>query len=1295
MHFKRLDIQGYKSFATRTVFDIDPGITAVVGPNGSGKSNIMDALRWIIGGTTTSQMRAKRLEDVIFAGSETRAPAGLAEVRILLDNSDHWLPLDLAEVEVARRVHRSGESEFRINDNRVRLRDIQELFSQGGLGPSSHALMGQGLVEDVLRLKPEERRGMIEEVADVRRHRLRMIDGRRKRLQAQENLARARLLVEEIAPRMRTVERQAKRAIQHAELSAELHTALRDFYGREWRRLKTSTAARHGDARQRAAARERAEAASTQAEAGMQSWRAEVDSARERLEAASAERRRLAGAVRDLESRRALAGERHALMEQRNGELESDVAALRARSDELDKDARGGPSLAQRQSIETAAAAATAELASAEQALAAAEADLAALRRRRDEAAATLGRLDREDAEDERRIQEARDRVAQLSAEAPQREQEAATLRQRLAGAQAAAQEAGRLQAEAGVAASAAHDRRAELSRDYNLGAARLRDIESARSQRERNLTRDRDRLQMLRELQAESEGMHQGLRALFGARGVPREGESTGIPGVVGVVRHLVRAPRGLEQAIEAALGDYLDAVIFESADEALSTMRLLVQERAGRIVALPLDTARKRPPLALPGERGVIGVASELVRCDHAFRDLVDTLLGRIVIVEDVETGREIVKRGLGQAVTRDGYRLRPNGSIAGGRLAEAGSFARENELRSLPAQIEELERSLAESADVEERQQAQQTQEQELRRAEDAAEEASAARARAQEATGQRRADLITVQGEVKAAQTAAARAAREANHLSRVEAEVTDARTARSAARQAAQADRPGDDALAQALAKHSQRLRALGGIQALRSAAEAERRTLQEAGDARRSELAQTRATLAARQSQLTAVRDDLAASAGTLQSLAGELSVATQQRDAHLSQEAAGHQGTDESGSAEARELQRLLAEEPGRRRAVQRCQSSRIDAEKALVAAQAALREEESAVERLREQMQADDLTLDDDERVVPIPGVTLPAFLSADAASGTAAAPGIAGMTGIIPTAAGVALAFAGTDANTAVAADGASASQAPQQDRPLADADRPQSPEAAASPEPHENPAPAGDPDSLHSDESDDDLRERIESLRGRLRWLGTVNPDAATEFEEIRRRHDELAAQIDDLEGAEARMLEAEAELSTLIEERFSEAYARVDTEFQRYFKVMFRGGSARLALTEDEDQETAGVEIIAQPPGKRVENLNMLSGGERSLTAIALLFALLEVRPAPFCVLDEVDAALDEANVTRFVGALKELAQRTQFVIITHNRRTIEQADSIYGITMGEDSVSRVLSVRLADLDIDE
>ena len=513
---------------------------------------------------------------------------------------------------------------------------------------------------------------------------------------------------------------------------------------------------------------------------------------------------------------------------------------------------------------------------------------------------------------------------------------------------------------------------------------------------------------------------------------------------------------------------------------------------------------------------------------------------------------------------------------------------------------------------------------------------------------------RAGLLACRGELAAEGTQGERATTRLRSLEAVESEVAAGRARRREERSAAQDARPTDDAFAAVAARHEQRLSALAAAQALLSAAEGERRTLVEAQRAAQAARERAAAARASRQGQLAQAREALAALEAESAQLRSGLHEARTQRDAAASSSA--------EESAEARAVAALAAQEPGRREALQRTQRGHIEAEKALVAAQAALREEEAALQHLREAMQADDLTLDEAGRVVPLDRAALPGFLSndQDAPAGAArtASAGSAGET-----------------STTTALAEAA----------PPAGDDAP-----ARQPSPPPQPTQAEQPEEPMAE-----LRERVETLRGRLRWLGTVNPEAAAEFREIEARHDSLSEQVGDLEEAEGRLLEAEADLSALIQERFSATYARVDTEFQRYFRTMFRGGSARLVLTDQDDVEAAGVEIVAQPPGKRVENLGMLSGGERSLTAIALLFALLEVRPAPFCVLDEVDAALDEANVGRFVEALKQFAQRSQFVVITHNRRTIEQADSLYGITMGEDSVSRVLSVRLADLSLEE
>jgi chromosome segregation protein len=1188
MYFKRLEIQGYKSFATRTVFEIDPGMTAVVGPNGSGKSNIMDALRWVLGETATSQMRAKRLEEVIFAGSETRAPTGMAEVRLVLDNSEHWLPVDFNEVAVTRRVHRNGESDFLLNDNRVRLRDIQEMFQRSGLGPGSYALMGQGLVEEVLRLKPEERRGLIEEVADVRRHRIKMVQARKKREQTRENLERARLLVEEIEPRARTLERQAKRALQHAELSNDLQHALRRYYGRESRRLQSELQTRKAAAERATLLRDQSAQAVETAEHDLEQWREAIRVAREAYERASAERRRLSESLRELEHAQEIARQRQPLLGRRADELSADLAALATEAKAVDETSQAAAEGTQHATTLAADGdSARATLVEAEGLLRQTEGERDTLRERAGAVDALTAR--HRDAEAQESVR--RDRIASeresIEPTTTTRAERIVTLRMRVGHAQEAANAAASVAAEAGRDADEAREQREELVQRFYAAGAYLRNLEAARADRERRLARARDRLELLRELQAESEGMNQGLRALFGSRGVPHADEPSGIPGVVGVIRHLVRSPRGLERAIEAALGDYIDAVIFETGDDASNTIQALLTERAGRIVALPTDEIRHRSPLALPGERGVVGVASALVKCDSRYRQLVDTLIGRVIVVEDLQTGRQIIKRGLGTVVTRDGNLLRANGAIAGGVIAEAGAFTRENELQSLPEEIEHLERSLAESANIEERRTELEQIESDLREAESSSERRMATRVEAQQESAARQAEVVRMQAEIESLEAESTRAASQLTALRREEASLDAARERRREASAEAEAKRPSSEALSAVEARREQQSRRVGGLET--SIAEREVRL----GQAR------------------TVLRASLAADSAD----AGEAGEAS--KDGGSAADGALPDGgaSGDDGMPEARVVTRLSAEETPQRERLQRCQHEQINAERVLVAAESTVHETDGVIDRLRDQMQSDELRLDAAGRVV---GVGEPSVAHGEGEAG-----------------------------------------------------------------EPVEGEQPL------------DELREQIEALRGRLRWLGNVNPDAATEYTEVKERFDFLSGQIEDLEGAERRMLEAEAELAELIEGKFTDAFNAVDHQFRRYFQTMFRGGSARLQLSGEEGDELPGVEIVAQPPGKRVESLNMLSGGERALTAIALLLAMLEVNPAPFCVLDEVDAALDEANVERFLNALKTLGERTQFVLITHNRRSIEQADSIYGITMGEDSVSRVLSVRLADLELEE
>ena len=1259
MHLKQIEIQGYKSFASKTVVEIDPGITAVVGPNGSGKSNITDGVRWVLGEHSGKAMRTRRLEEVIFAGSDQRPPAGMAEVRITLNNEDSWLPLDFTEVDVARRVHRNGDSEFFINNSRVRLRDIQELFLRGGLGPSSYAILGQGLVEEVLRLRPEERRALIEEVADVRRHRARIEEAQRKRGAAHENLGKVRLLLDEIEPRMRTLERQAKRALKYAEIQRDLRRALADWYGREWRHTDNSCARDRETFELRERQQSDAAQAVSDAEEAATEAESQLRAARLESERAAAEQRRRADHVRRLEQEQALAEERRRLLTDRAAELRRDLSALDRDGAAASRDVP----IELDPSLERSLGEAEEALTAARDRLAQVDAEQEVVRGRLIEVDEDLARLRGAQAEDDERLHHIAAECERLRGDTG--EARRSTMQAALEEAEAVATGAEETSSAAAAAAKQARENREGLAQRYYAVSAYIRNLESARAARERRLQAARDRLEILRAMQAESEGMRQGLRALFGGRGVPRGAEPTGIPGVLGVLRHLMRVPRGLERAIEAALEDYVDAVVFDDAEQALQVIDALSREHAGRIVTLPLDTLRHRSPLALQRESGVIGTASALVQCDDRFRPLIDSVLGRTIVVEDIPAARQILGRGMSSVVTREGHLLRPLGAIIGGEVARSSSFARESELQSLPGEIADLERSLQQSAEYEERKDELADIERQLSAAEAETERTAEQRAAAIDDAAARRAEALRLRGEFESMEAEAARARARLATLEEEEARLRQEAATRNAEIDAIEGRRPSLAAIAALASRRREYAQIVGEAEARHSALAGRHETIEAALRARAAAQVRMREQRQARNARLQEVDHEIAAIA--------EETVRRDRDLVHLREEHAAALAASPDRDA----VSRLADIESARRETVQAAQKGLLAADRALLNAKAALGESHAARERLREAMRTDGFDVDGRGRILML-----------DALPEGSPGRGDVGMGERAPAAAQI---YANRSAARTVVEGGSDVS-APSR------AGEDQENGATVDEAPVERslgslPVPVADDPEMAS-LSDDDLRELVEENRARLRRLGTVNVDAAAEYKEISERHAYLSGQVTDLEAAERRMLEIETELTGLIRVSFRATFEEVDEQFRRYFKTMFRGGHAQLTITDD-DWDQGGVELEAQPPGKRVEALSMLSGGERALTAIALLFAVLEVNPAPFCVLDEVDAALDEANVDRFVAALKELAKRTQFVVITHNRRTIEQADAIYGITMGEDSVSRVLSVRLAELDLAE
>ncbi|MGI8549516.1 MAG: chromosome segregation protein SMC, partial [Dehalococcoidia bacterium] len=1140
---KRLDLQGFKSFAGRTSFDFGRGITAVVGPNGSGKSNLADALRWVLGEQNPRALRLRKNEDVIFAGSGKRAPSGFAEVSIVLDNSEVWLPLEYSEVLVTRRLHRSGESEYLINRRRVRLRDIVDLFLKASLGQNSYAILGQGMVDLVLSLRPDERRGLIEEAADVRRHRQKADEALAQLAATRQNRDQAELLLSEIAPRVGQLEGQAQRAVHHARLRAELTQIQAVSY-----RL-----------RQDSARETVARAQSRYGEAGSASATAaaeipELEQRLQRIRSQSVEARR---AMELDESRAQILGEELSLVERslqderrrlaelgrRRGETAADLLGLQREAAALEVGATpdgredgGIEQAAQRISErESELHAAEARLSDAGQGLAAAEAEERRLRQLLGGVEERLSRLQRERA---RREQEADAMVkrraaaiARLAAWGRDVRDTAQALRDRSLELRSAQQDLSRSIIQARVAAEAAGQQEARLhERGRELDACRHR---QGLLEREQELRRPAE----------------EPLLALLDAL----RGGGPGRPLVLGVVGGLIQVQRGLEIAIEAALAEQLNLAVVRTAGEALAAVETLQQIEAGRVTFVMLDALRGGHVLNLANESGVVGVAARFVRCDDAYRDLIDMLLGRVIIVENLEAGQNILQRGLGAAVTLDGTVLRPGGTVSGGRgKTEIPVFAAGRELEDLRTESARLERE----HDV-------------------TTSEVTAARAEvraAGERVNRRRAIVDDLSRQVQAADAAAAKLRR---RLEPIRGELAWLRTASTEPKQR-QATGESDGmqqspeeafTLERNQLRISEREHQQGALQVARALFErlrSERARLA-------SLLAEARGELTAHQRERDALnalhQNRLAAAQRTerlLETRRQSLAVLEIQiREASTAAAKVEEELTRRRALAEGWPKQLTLLQEQAREAAAREQQEeSNLAAARAQVNQQERLRlEAELSLRRAAETLQR---LQDEMERE----GITIEEMI----------------------------------------------ADTGPQRGQNEA---IPQSPSG---------------------------LEKRLRELRAAIRALGAINPEAESDYRQTRDRYDFLSQQVGDLKQAESTLLEAIDELRRIARERFENTFAAVNRDFSRYFQAFFGGGQARLIMTPGENGSEAGVDIEAQPPGKRLQNLAVLSGGERSMTAVALLFAMLESNPAPFCVLDEVDAALDESNVGRFGAA---------------------------------------------------
>jgi chromosome segregation protein len=1193
LRLKQLELHGYKTFATKSEFAFSEGISAIVGPNGSGKSNIVDSIRWVLGEQSFGLLRGKKTEDMIFAGSELRPRAGMAQATLTFDNTDGWLPIDFTEVSIARRAYRDGQNEYLLNGQRVRLRDISELLAKCGLAERTYTIIGQGLIDTALSLKADERRALFEEAAGIGVYRNKREDALRKLESTQHNLERVLDILAEIKPRLRSLERQAQRMRDYQQVKDDLKAILKLWYGFHWYKAVAELAEVQSSAQQtetELAVMQGRQMNYDQEVAGLRSRLAHL---RSQLNHERQESARLQGETETLARELAVADERLRSLAAQRAALADELPTLEAQL--ADQTERAAAAQADTERLRVEVSEAERQTGAAQAALAGREGERAALRQQEAEAQAALARL--EALAGERRARQAQQNDQHNRLEASLAEQRLAWQQLQAAEARARAtvleanayldrQQQARAEAEAALSAAATAARQA----DTDLATATQRQA-AAQAEAERL----RARHDVLEQARAQLSGFSAGARTLLGQSFPTR-----------GALAELLDVPAELETAVGAALGAYLDALVvddFAQAEAALSALGVT----NGRAALLPLDRLKAPAPLTPPAHADVLGVAANLVQAPEWLQPAARLLLGHAIIVRDGGTARRLLGGEMGWTapahaalVTLAGEVYHAGGPVLAGREAAPTTLEQARERRDLAAELEALTQRLAE------REAEREAAAQAVTGAEAARESAQAGLREAQDT--ERRATVAR-----DAAGLEAERVAHDVQfrgeQLAAVEAELGQLAQTMAAA-EAELAQMQAEQATAETnLRAASERMTgfsveaAAAEVARWQTAAAVARRALQDA-QARASELERGRAaaaaTLADRQSKIHALGveiNETEAGAGaardrheTLRASAGVMAARLKPIEAQVvSLEV--EQERVESGDAEARA--NLHATE--RRNAAAQLEHARKHEE----------------VEGMRRRIEEDFGLVELDY---------------GDAATGPTATP--------LPL-------------------------------YPVVE--------------------------KLEAVESlPEGLEDQLNRKRGQLRRMGLINPDAEREYLEVKERHEFLTTQVADLESAQTQLREVIAEMDVLMERDFRKTFDAVANEFRDTFTALFGGGTARLMLTDPEHMSTTGVDIQARLPGRRPQSLAMLSGGERSLTACALVFALLRVSPTPFCVLDEVDAMLDEANVGRYRDMLNALSKATQFIIVTHNRNTVQVAETVYGITMGADSASQVIGLKLEE-----
>ncbi|WP_156289036.1 chromosome segregation protein SMC [Oceanobacillus salinisoli] len=1181
MYLKRLESVGFKSFAERISVEFVPGVTAVVGPNGSGKSNITDAIRWVLGEQSAKSLRGSKMEDIIFQGSDTRRPLNVAEVTLVLDNEDHSLPLDYDEVSVTRRVYRSGESEFYINKQSCRLKDIIDLFMDSGLGREAFSIISQGKVEEILSSKAEERRTIFEEAAGVLKYKQRKKKAEYKLAETQENLNRVEDIIHEIEQQINPLQEQAETAKKYLELKEELKQEEISFLIAEIEKLHNEWQLLLESINEQKSEELQLKTSIQQKESEIEKQRLQIDKMDEEIEKSQQELLFTTEQLEKYEGKKQLLNERtkhfdenRKKLELQKNDTEENIGKLH---EELVQEQNKLSDLMEmRQKTKQQVKQLEEKLTWSEESISDQIEELksdyieylnkqAAMRNEKQSIQQQLQQISGKKDKQAAKFQDLLKLRDELTEKKHQMEEEHKKQEKLYAEKQEMVKD---LKANLEKERNDFQESQTKLYQGYQY-------IEKLKSKRE-----------MLEEMKEDFQGFFQGVKAVLKAR------EQNALEHIHGAVIELIDVPKTYITAIETVLGGQAQHIVVQHDLAARNAIQWLKKTNNGRATFLPIESIQERfvskdMLLQIENHPGFIGIAADLVKSDLIYQKAVNHLMGHVIISKTLKDANEIarmVQRRF-RVVTLDGDVVNPGGSMSGGALKKTNQslFSREKDIQELTEKIDEFQEKilLFEQKVQKQKQQITDTEKQ-LQSEEEVILHEQQILQKLKTEYKEMELKLDSLNDNLYIYDQDQKQYIQDGNSLELRDKQLTDD------------------------LAHVKEQLETIQK--------KIDRLTVQEAQfkdnqETMQNELHQYQVSLAEQEERVKSQKDKVTVVNDQLTELQQQYDSYTKDLDTLL--EMNHIEETEE-------EIEQMLLSNRKKKaeitNSIQEKRSDRAKLTQWIQDQERELKEEnkkhQAFVQMIQEkEVQANRLDVDLENRLNHLQKEYIITY-------------------------------------------------------------------EKAA---------------QLYEKAVDmDQSKARVQELKTRIERLGTINLGAIEEYDRISERYKFLSDQRNDLVEAKETLFSVISEMDEEMMKRFDETFSKIKEEFGVVFKQLFGGGHAELKLTDPNHLLDTGVDIIAQPPGKKLQNLGLLSGGERALTAIALLFAILRVRPVPFCILDEVEAALDEANVTRFAKYIKLYSEKTQFIVITHRKGTMEEADVLYGVTMQESGVSRLVSVKLED-----